>query len=158
MVIYTTFHWLLCIFNSFLSLHLQLSIGSQFKIFQNVLSHERALLDVNPAPFAIIQSLVFLFYSLPILTISLAYVFRQKKPQFVWDLGLINGGLLLQAQFSFILTALDSQTPIELRSDVWDWQFWMNNLTLLLVPQVFLWSLYRSNVQIVGGKQGKKRN
>lgn len=133
-----------------------LSIGSHFRIFEDILSHEQALLDVNPAPFAIIQSLVFLFYALPILIISLAYIFCKRKPQFVWDLGLINGGLLLQAQFSFIVTALDSQTEAKLRSDPLDWTFWVNNLTLLIVPQLFLWSLYNSNVRNNGG--GKQIN
>jgi len=124
-----------------------LSLGSQFKIFQDVLSHERALLDIEPAPFAIIQSITYLFYVLPILFISLVYVFSKKKPQFVWDLALINGGLLFQGQFSFIVTALDTKTSAELRSDPLDWVFWINNLTLLVVPQVFLWSLYKSNVK-----------
>ncbi len=134
-----------------------LSVGSQFQIFQNVLSHEPALLDMNPAPFAIIQSLAFLFYSLPILIVSLAYTFRKRKPQFVWDLALINGGLLLQAQFSFIVTALDFQTPVQLKSDPTDFTFWMNNLGLLIAPQLFIWSLYKSNVRNVGdGKQVKK--
>ncbi|KAG4073958.1 hypothetical protein HA402_014163 [Bradysia odoriphaga] len=134
-----------------------LSIGSQFRIFQDFLSHERALLDVNPAPFAIIQSLVSLLYALPILIVSLVYIFRQRKPQFVWDLALINGGLLLQAQFSFILTALDSETSATLRSDTLDLVFWLNNLILLLAPQAFLWSLYKSNVRNVGSsKQVKK--
>lgn len=119
-----------------------------------MLSHEQALLDTNPAPFAIIQSLVFLFYALPILMISLGYTFSKRKPLFVWDLGLINGGLLLQAQFSFIVTALDYQTPSELRSDPLDWTFWMNNLILLIAPQLFIWSLYRSNMPNVSG--GKK--
>lgn len=124
-----------------------LSIGSQFSVFRNILSHEKALLDVNPAPFAIIQSLAFLFYSLPILIISLVYIFRKSKPQYVWDLALINAGLVLQAQFSFIVTALDFQTPSELKSDPLDVLFWMNNLILMIAPQLFLWSIYRSNVR-----------
>lgn len=131
-----------------------LSIGSQFRIFQDILSHEQALLDDNPAPFAIIQSLVFLFYALPIMIISLAYIFRKSKPQFVWDMSLINGGLVLQAQFTFILTALDFQTPTKLKSDPLDWTFWLNNLVLLIAPQLFIWSLYRSNVG--DGKQVQK--
>ncbi|KAJ6645933.1 Transmembrane 6 superfamily member 1 [Pseudolycoriella hygida] len=134
-----------------------LSIGSQFGIFQDLLNHERALLDVNPAPFAIIQSLVYLFYAAPILLISLVYNFRKRKPQFVWELALINGGTILQAQFSFIVTALDFQTPKELRSDPLDWIFWLNNLGLLIAPQLFIWSLYKSNVLTNnGGKQGNK--
>lgn len=135
-----------------------LSIGSQFSIFQDILSHERALLDVNPAPFAIIQSQVFIFYALPILIMSLVSIFCKRKPQFVWDLALINGGLLLQAQFSFIVTALDFQTPTELRSDPLDLTFWINNLTLLIAPQLFLWSLYKSNVQNIGGGKTVRKN
>lgn len=124
-----------------------------------MLSHEQALLDSNPAPFAIIQSLVFLFYGLPILMISVIYIFYKSKPLFVWDLGLINGGLMLQAQFSFIVTALDQQTPSQLRSDPLDWTFWINNLILLIAPQLFLWSLYRSNFKnIVGGEQKQRKN
>lgn len=136
-----------------------LSIGSQFRIFQAVLSHERALLDVDPAPFAIIQSLVSLLYAMPILLVSLVYIFRKRKPQFVWDLALINGGLLLQAQFSFILMAVDAQTSAKLRSDPADLIFWLNNLVLLLAPQAFLWSLYKSNVRSASdSKQMKKNN
>lgn len=88
--------------------------------------------------------------------ISLNYTFSKRKPLFVWDLALINGGLLLQAQFSFIVTALDFQTPSNLRSDLFDWTFWTNNMILLIAPQLFLWGLYRSNMQNVGG--GKKVN
>lgn len=135
-----------------------LSIGSEFRIFQDILSHERALLDVNPAPFAIIQSVVSLLYALPILLLSLVYIFRQRKPQFVWDLALINGGLLLQAQFSFILTAVDSDTSAKLRSDPTDSIFWLNNLILLLAPQAFLWSLYKSNVRNASDKKQTKKS
>lgn len=135
-----------------------LSIGSQFTIFRDILSHEEALLDVNPAPFAIIQSLVFIFYALPILIISLVYLFSKRKPQFVWDLALINGGLLLQAQFSFIVTALDFQTPDELKSDPLDFTFWINNLIPLIAPQLFLWSLYKSNVKNISDGKKEKKN
>lgn len=135
-----------------------LSIGSQFEIFLDFLSHEKALLDVNPAPFAIIQSLLFLFYALPIFIISLAYNFCKTKPQYVWDLALINGGMMLQAQFSFIVTALDYQTPTHLKSDPLDLMFWINNLILLLAPQLFIWSLHKSNIQNIEGSKQVRKN
>lgn len=113
---------------------------------------------MNPAPFAIIQSLLFLFYAIPILIISLGYLFRSNKPQWIWDLALINGGIFLQAQFSFIVTALDSKTPLELKANSSDCMFWVYNLTLLIVPQLLLWRLYKSHVESGSGIGKKKRN
>lgn len=122
-----------------------LSIGSEFKIFQDILNHERALLDNYPAPFAIIQSLLFLFYILPIVVVSMVFLFRNRKPCFLWDMALIYGGLMLQAQFSFIVTALDEHTPT--RVDPLDCKFWINNIVLLATPQLLLWSLYKTNIR-----------
>lgn len=125
---------------------LQISLGSTFPVFTNFLENEPALLEVDPAPFAKLQSFVFLFYALPIQLISLFYaVFASQRPAWLWDLALINAGIFVQAQFTFIFTALDPQTPAELRSDWRQLTFWGNNLSLVIVPHIFLWMLYNNH-------------
>ena len=52
----------------------------------------------DPAPFAAIQTLLCLFWLVPMQGVSLFYSLKQIKPQFLWELTLLQAGLVAQVR------------------------------------------------------------
>lgn len=65
-----------------------------------LVQHEPLVLYGDPASFAAIQMLVYLFYLVPIQGISLLFSLKTAKPQFLWELTLLQAGALLQVSES----------------------------------------------------------
>jgi len=140
---------------------------------------ESALLYDDPAPFYPIQVLTFYFYMIPAQLVSLYFLFREEKPQFLWEVTVLEAGAMLQvkrqitilkldvtptkrnhcefqAQFSYIMYSFDPSTPVPFRADWTNQQFWITNLVILIVPHLFLLRLYFH--QKSTGKNQKKQN
>jgi hypothetical protein len=130
------------------------AVGNTKGIVLQLLKHEAVLFYDDPAPFAAIQVLVYLFYLVPVQVLSLVYAFKSVKPQYLWEVTLINAGIVMQSQFSYICTALDTQTPEPFRSHWDDMTFWIVNATILAVPHLFL---YRLSLHRRTSKQQKNR-
>jgi len=131
-------------------------MNTQFAVFLQYWDHERILTYDDPAPFVRIQSLMFLFFILPMQVVSLVYTLQKKKPKFLWEITLAQAGVMFHAQFSVIVTALDPKLEKDVITDLTDVQFWIYNLILLIIPHLQLWLLYKRHVvQEVEGKMVK---
>lgn len=69
-------------------------------MFRWYTAHDPSLMNNNPAPFAKIQSVVLFFYSLPIQVLCLLYACRATRPQYLWDLAVVNAGIFHQVSFT----------------------------------------------------------
>jgi len=131
-------------------------MNTQFAVFLQYWDHERILTYDDPAPFVRLQSLLFLFFILPMQAVSLVYTLQKKKPKFLWEITLAQAGVMFHAQFSVIVTALDPKLEKDVITDLCDVQFWIYNLTLLIIPHLQLWLLYKRHVvQEVEGNELK---
>ena len=65
-----------------------------------LVQHEPLVLYGDPASFAAIQLLVYLFYLVPVQGVSLLFSLRTAKPEFLWELTLLHAGALLQVSES----------------------------------------------------------
>ncbi|ODM92979.1 Transmembrane 6 superfamily member 1, partial [Orchesella cincta] len=113
--------------------------------FLGFVEHEKSFLFDDPAPFPIIQAIVYLLYIVPVQALSLYYCLSSHKPQFLWEITLVHAGVMIQAQFSVIGLAFDPQTPLEFQTSWMAAHFWLYNLLILVVPHVLLWRLLKQH-------------
>jgi len=122
--------------------------------YVHLLIHERSFFIDDPAPFAILQAIVYLFYIVPIQIISIYCLLFNTVPSYLWEVSLIYAGIVMQAQFSVIGLALDPQTPTAKKSDWRDGYFWLYNLFILIVPHVMVMRLKLQHRSNDGSSQG----
>ncbi|XP_029646439.1 transmembrane 6 superfamily member 1 [Octopus sinensis] len=98
---------------------------------------------MDPSAFPKIQMLVYLFYFLPYYISMIIFLLSTQTSLISWviDFSFIHAGAAAQAQFSHIGSSLHYRTPYSLRvpqrTSHWI-TFWGINLSLLMVPQLFM--------------------
>ncbi|KAL3865901.1 hypothetical protein ACJMK2_043249 [Sinanodonta woodiana] len=133
-------------------------LGSKLDVFREYIMHvEPYLMDTNQ--YGKMQAIVYMFHFLPVYVACL-YALYCPVQTWVSDLSILHAGAAINAQFGYIGSAIHPRTPQEFRipmtsSSVW---FWLINLSLLLVPQLFaLYCNYGKNKTLsVMKKSGKK--
>jgi len=88
---------------SYIVFFTQGALGSEWEPILNILRSEPVLFWNDPAPYSIIQALLYLFYAVPVQFMFLYYILKQSLPPFLWEVTLAYAGALMQVKPKYIV-------------------------------------------------------